>query len=404
MALITFSEQQIKTLKKIGWGILNFLYYFLIFPAFFHGLYKIGTFIFAPKPPLQSKLVKSYDAFQYQPNTPASVKQQKNGELAGYHPKLFFQKKKNQTMWLGKVQSLEEMVNELILGEAFRLMLGNDCAPKYRVMISRAKYTISKLLENFEQFFDDEKKYNKDQYIQTIANIKDFQRMVAVCLLFGKEDLHFGNWGCIVRGEERKAATVDHGKTFFKINGTLIYQYLYKCGHRKEMFLDKAFISACKQVIIDFDNKRQAIEAACKEGLIAAQMVSDPDFKLKSIEEVMEILQYNRNQLMNLYHHIKCEMAIATNNGEKLKKNAAKFTKEYKNFGIISLQNNRDNCLPLYEGLGFFIIHNEALDENEVDRSKKTITPEQQLLLKAYKEGLNLAGFDVNSKGLGNWR
>jgi hypothetical protein len=336
------SEEKIKNLKKAGKTVLNFLYYFLIIPAFFHGLYKIGEWIFTPK----SKLIKDFRNFE-QTKTPNSVRLYK-GKLPGRNTKHFFKKNEKDGTWIAKIQPNKGTFNELIVGEPFRIMLGESGSPKYRAMIDDDGriYSISKFLENLEQFFDDGTRENQsyNEYIekyQQFKEVENFHYMLAVCLLFGKTDPHTGNWGIFVEENRKKAVTLDHEETLTKIGGWHLYQYLYKCGHRKEVIVSEKFINECKQVINSFDDNYQTIEEACKNGITASKQIVGffKQSDVMPIEKVMKILKYNREQLQNLCHHIQCELAIASNDPKKLQKHSAKFTKKYKNFGVMSLQN-----------------------------------------------------------------
>lgn len=145
-------------------------------------------------------------------------------------------KPKFQHLWMSKQPVT---VNEIVCSEPFRILLGDNFAPKYRIYMQHgeANLTVTRLLESFTPWVtlsdkaapvnsDDAKKFGYlvkndvhteyDQYalsyLKTAASLPNFNQMVAVCLLFGKDDLHGGNWGVVEVNGKKYAATVDHGR------------------------------------------------------------------------------------------------------------------------------------------------------------------------------------------------
>lgn len=233
---------------------------------------------------------------------------------------------KFQAPWLRKPVSK----NEIISSEGFRILLGEQCSPKYRIYLNKdgETFTITKLLDHFTPWVHQIKKmpdlseeeaksfnfcgdhqspYGKIflKYLKATSVLDNFNRMIAVCLLFGKNDIHTGNWGVVDVDGKQYAATVDHEEAIRE--GFNLYDVLYKYRHRKERFLTTEFVSACRQVITDFDSNRTLLHekmSGCADDFRLHQLDS------LSIDYVICVLEKNKIKLMNLTYQIEAEMAI----------------------------------------------------------------------------------------------
>ena len=173
--------------------------------------------------------------------------------------------------------------NELISSEAFRILLGEQFAPKYRVC---GGGVVTRLLDNFTPWLNERDKINVSDaeaatlnyrgnhaskygqsalsYLKATSEIENFNEMLAVCLLFGKDDLHGGNWGIVEVNGKRRAATVDHELALRP--GFSLYDVLYHYHHRKERLLTPEFVSSCRAVIADYDAKKNLLKQKQNSG------------------------------------------------------------------------------------------------------------------------------------------
>ena len=233
-------------------------------------------------------------------------------------------------LWMSKSPA---NAREVISSEGFILMLGEHCSPKYRVYVDHngSRYVVTKWLAHFTPWIKiseylaeiDEAEaatlnYHGDcktpygqyifQYLKITSVLPNFNKVIAVCLLFGKEDINAGNWGIVEVNGKQFAATVDHG---LALGGRFnLHRVLEHYGHRKEQFLTDEFVSACREVIAEYDAKKNLLQ----------EIMSDCINSLKgslyapAIDELMRVLENNRNDLTNLSFQIEAEMAI--NNGD----------------------------------------------------------------------------------------
>lgn len=235
---------------------------------------------------------------------------------------------KFQHPWLSKRPVVAE---EIISSEAFRILLGDQLSPKYRVCLGRRKpdKTMTRLLDNFTPWVTQSREmadvpdseasiynyrgnpssqYGKRvlRYLKTTSELENFDQMMAVSLLFGKDDLHGGNWGIVEIDGKKYAATVDHEHALR--SGFDLYNLMYHYGHRKERLLTPEFVSACRQVAADYESKREEIKQAMAQCIAALdpKMVS----WMLSIHSIMNTLDSNKKDLLSLSYQIEAEMAI----------------------------------------------------------------------------------------------
>jgi hypothetical protein len=231
---------------------------------------------------------------------------------------------KFKSLWIAKLQQNDETINEVIIAEAFRIMLGSDYAPKYRSIIddeTKKIWSISKILEDFEsaqemigingkEIIDDKKLI--PEYIRITENLEGFEKMLAVNLLFGKNDIHLGNWG----KAKKHAATVDHGQADGKpFNISVV---MNESMHLKERIATHKFIIACREVASEFVQKQTQIKDSLYKAKEAAAIVFEPK-ALPDIEELIKKLNGNSNQLITLAAQIEAELAIISGDPIKLR-------------------------------------------------------------------------------------
>lgn len=311
---------------------------------------------------------------------------------------IFFKNTSSQSKkpWLSKQPVI---ANEIICSEAFRILLGKSFSPKYRISMGEEQYekkVMTKLLPNFtpwselrekidlivddSSFFkhrsDDERKlkYQKNalKYLNVTPKLRNFNRMVAVCLLFGKDDLHSGNWGVVNVDGTNYAATVDHGQALKK--GFCMYGLLYSYGHRKEQVLTTQFVDACREVLADYELNKDAMKEVMAECIDEIKLNLS---KVPSIEDVMNALEFNKALLFNLSYQIEAELAIKKGNPSALRNALMNLPNSYfpkeEDDGIgspatpiISKQNYSDGFLDCY-GMslrGFIKIRNICERDN----------------------------------------
>jgi|GEM_PF-6987546 len=355
----------------------------------------------APIPPAPKELFKEASRFTAakKPDGVALF----NGEVAGRNQKTFLHKapkpgktSTNSRHWIAKNQPAEETAREIIMGEAFRIMLGNDAAPKYRVMKteSNSVLSLSRTLLNFNQFFYEGVRSTDlaSSINETLLNNPGIEYMLAVAILFAKDDMHTGNWGMVNTPNGLIASTVDHGKTLAGLSlKDAMYGYVCKHGFRKELIVNRNFIKACEDAIAHFDRNEGAIKQACQQGILAATKAFGSRVCI-NVEDAMAIIHKRREEMADLMTHIKCELAVIENNPEELKLNASKFSADYRGFGIFSFQSNRDGHYNANTDIETMInaqhTNLERLKHGNVYNSAQGPDAAQQALLTAYQEGV----------------
>lgn len=244
-------------------------------------------------------------------------------------------KAKFNYLWIAKQQPKKETINELLCGEPIRMLLGEDLAPKYRIVKDKKTntiWTITRMLKDFRTISEilkskalpESYKNYCNSYFELTSELVKFNKMVAVCLLFGKDDLHLNNWGAIDKEGKKYAATVDHGMGLTK--GFSLYEMLYKYGHRKEQFLTPEFADNCKAVVKEFEQNRDQLKQSFISGIKSVSKVFN---NVPTIQTVMEILDYNKHQLEQLAYQIEAEIAINEGNPIKLRNALQNLDKEY---------------------------------------------------------------------------
>lgn len=282
------------------------------------------------------------------------------------------QKRKFQHVWLSR---MSVVTAEIVCSEAFRLLLGDPFTPKYRIYVDpdgNVK-TVSRLLDNFTPWDDacaamiavksegapllnfrgdPDSDYGKRSiaYLKTAASLENFNRMLAVNLLFGKDDLHGGNWGIVEINGKRYAGSVDNERTFKW--GIGIVSLLYISDHRKEQLLTIAFVTACRELIADYELKKPALMQLMTDCIKSIKSIIHVGI---SIDEAMRVLEYNKTCLIHLTWQIEAEIAIKRGDAMALQEALRQLPVAYfpadENCSIgspiISMQNYRNGYLDL---------------------------------------------------------
>ena len=303
--------------------------------------------------------------------------------------------------WISKDST---SLNEIISSEPFRILLGEQFAPKYRFTIKDAKLyrTMSKLLDHFTPWcqvpkvdievnseeakqlgymgsqLDKHKPYNKYAlaYLKAVSEIENFNRMLAVSLLFGKDDLHPGNWGIVEIDGRKYAATIDHEHAFQYIG----LKYVLRSGHRKEQLLSKNFVLTCRSIVDEFEQKKEMLREKISDCIAEINKHNVKIDNIPVVDYLIAILETNKCALYNLAFQIEAEIAIKQGNHEDLHTALLALPENYfpdpgkpiPSQVIISMQNHYDGSINTeFNSFDRFIIlrkWNTIIDDSKIIR------------------------------------
>ncbi|MFN7039131.1 MAG: hypothetical protein ACK4OM_06185 [Alphaproteobacteria bacterium] len=309
------------------------------------------------------------------------------------------QKKKFTYKWIKKHQDSFETFREIVSSEVFRMFLGEDLAPKYRIIKDSKSdniYSVTKILNNFRSYCDISKAHKPDfeqkskgtaehlkvksyaaehivktsSFIKTVDELENYHEFIAVNILLGKSDLHSGNWGVVEKQGNKYAATVDHGRALEEVSDISKFT---SNGHRKEFLLTKKFIAACRKVIEQYDDQKQEILKAMlkakneiSEVFLGTLLYVARDTKKRILWEEKQIndryqlyvdtMESNRKFLEFLIVQIELELTIIEGNPNDFRKKLAgldndilsKFTDSEKIVFLMSKDGDRVYNYPKY--------------------------------------------------------
>jgi len=268
--------------------------------------------------------------------TPDSIKTDDFGNLNGINDTKIVTKTRNynkpgakSSLWVAKKQEERETVNEMITGDLFRIILGVEAAPKYRLTTDENNelVSLSRVLPNFQQL---------DSASQSeVREIENFEYMLATCLIFGKKDMHTANWGYITSASgEKKAATIDHGQTLAESPRWCLQTYVQIYNIPRNIIVNEHFLQACQDAITHFKAQQDIMFTSCQKSIADLNAVMS-DCK-KTPEEIMTLLNQNIEELKDLCHHLHCELAIVNNQPERLKEHSHFLAQKNISFDVLS--------------------------------------------------------------------
>lgn len=117
-----------------------------------------------------------------------------------------------------------DFIREYIAGPLYRLAL-QEAAPLIELVEPNKDenirdeniYLRSKFLPKFETFMALKAKND------SLQNVAGLEKIMAISLILGEEDLHTENFGVIEKNEKRIFAKIDHGRTFCNLPSSLDY-------------------------------------------------------------------------------------------------------------------------------------------------------------------------------------
>lgn len=221
-------------------------------------------------------------------------------------------------------------------------------------LASKAKKDILEMGKERCEYSD----YHK-QVINYTERSDSFKGVLPVLLLLGDQDLHGNNF--LISEDEEQIIPIDFGLSLRE--GINLYELLHQRKFlRKEMLLDDNFLLQLKETAESFlsgGRTHQIITDAVKTSTkVINKMCKNTGI---SKEEIAYTLNYNANQMLELYWHLQAEKAISSDNVELLK-NA--LDNLHKIFPIVSQQNYRDGLVGPTSNFIEFIFSRKIKDSD----------------------------------------
>lgn len=275
-------------------------------------------------------------------------------------------KNKYQKIWIGKEYHIgyisampREFITAYILEDLRKEGIITGMVPKYRFLKQKDKIIIlsefikdsstihsevKKNIENSVDLLEKNEELKHGQYVKEYVSYATksgiLKYMLPILLLLGNQDLHANNF-LLSKAYENQIIPIDFGLSLEK--GISLYGLFKKGFLCKEMLLDEDFLYNLKRVSQSFLIRGELYQIISDSVEDSSNIVSEVCKNSKiSKEEILETLDYNANEMEELYWHIQAEMAIANDNLELLEKSLENL---HELFPIISQQSSKDGCI-----------------------------------------------------------